>query len=32
MKEERLDLASMTVEDLFAAKAERRQRLANLHF
>jgi hypothetical protein len=32
MKEERLDLANMTVEDLFRAKAERRQRLANLPF
>jgi len=32
MEEAALDLADMTVEDLFRAKAERRQRLANLPF
>src|SRR5712692_2485443 len=32
MKEEALDLANMTVEDLFQAKTERRLRLANLPF
>ncbi len=32
MKEEALDLANMTVEDLFQAKAERRLHLANLPF
>src|SRR2546425_226934 len=32
MKDEALDLANMTVEDLFQAKAERRLRLANLPF
>ena len=32
MKDETLDLQKMTVEDLFQAKAERRQRLANLPF
>ena len=32
MKEETLDLANMTVEDLFRAKDERRRRLASLPF
>src|SRR5260370_11250217 len=32
MKDEALDLANMTVEDLFQAKAERRLHLANLPF
>ncbi len=32
MKDETLDLGNMTVEDLFKAKAERRQRLTNLPF
>ena len=32
MKDETVDLANMTVEDLFQAKAERRRRLSNLPF
>src|ERR1700675_1682206 len=32
MKEQTLDLRSMTVDDLFQAKTERRQRLTNLPF
>jgi hypothetical protein len=32
MKDETLDLANMTVEDLFQAKSERRRRLTNLPF
>ena len=32
MKRAHLDLSSMTVEDLFRAKAARRKRLANLPF
>jgi hypothetical protein len=32
MENEDLDLSKMTVEDLFRAKKERRQRLANLPF
>ena len=32
MKDETLDLQNMTVEDLFQAKAARRQRLSNLPF
>jgi hypothetical protein len=32
MKDETLDLANMTVEDLFRSKAERRERLTNLPF
>jgi ribosomal protein L29 len=32
MKDGTLDLANMTVEDLFQAKDERRKRLANLPF
>ena len=32
MKDETFDLSRMTVEDLFQAKEERRERLANLPF